>query len=251
MPPSLPQGICQARAGWRQALAWLALQARRIPAVPSQCAVCHAWPAERLCGDCVARFALPRHRCRNCALPLPPEAVQCGRCIRHSPPLDACLAAVDYSYPWAGLLAQFKFQHDPGWAAPLAARLRSAPGVEQALQAADWLLPVPLSAERLRERGFNQALLLARQLDRARTRSDWLLRLRATEAQSSLTRAQRLRNLRGAFALDPMAAAQLAGRRVVLLDDVMTTGATLQTAALVLRQAGVAHITGLVLARTA
>lgn len=251
MPPSLPQGISHARPAWRQALAWLAAQARRMPEVPSQCAVCHAWPATRLCGDCVARFALPRPRCRTCALPLPGGVAQCGRCVRHPPPLDACFAAVDYGYPWAGLLAEFKFQNDPGWAEPLAARLRAAPGVAQALQQADWLLPIPLSGERLRERGFNQALLLARRLDRARTRGDWLLRLHATPAQASLTRAQRLRNLRGAFALEPLAAAQVEGRRVVLLDDVMTTGATLQTAALVLRQAGAAHITGLVLARTA
>ncbi len=158
---------------------------------------------------------------------------------------------MDYGYPWAGLLAEFKFKNDPGWAATLGAHLMAAPGVMAAVAQADWLLPIPLSNERLRERGFNQSLLLARQLDRQRTRADWLLRLRATEAQSSLTRAQRLRNLRGAFALEPLAAAQVAGQRVVLLDDVMTTGATLQMAATVLRQAGVAHITGLVLARTA
>lgn len=182
---------------------------------------------------------------------MPPGVDQCGRCVRHPPPLDACLAAVDYGYPWADMLAQFKFQNDPGWATTLVAHVRAAPGVMAAVAQADWLLPIPLSNERLRERGFNQSLLLARHLDRQRTRADWLLRLRATEAQSSLTRAQRLRNLRGAFALEPLAAAQVAGRRVVLVDDVMTTGATLQMAATVLRQAGAAHITGLVLARTA
>lgn len=244
MPSTQPQGIGTA---WRQALSRLG---RLAAQVPSQCAVCHAWPADRLCAGCSQRFATPVTRCRTCALPVPAGIEQCGRCVRHPPPLDACLAAVTYGYPWADLLAEFKFQNDPGWAATLAALMRAAPGVEAVVAQADCLLPIPLSNDRLRERGFNQALLLARQLDPGRTRAHWLLRLRAAEAQSRLTRAQRLRNLRGAFALEPLAAAQVAGRRVVLVDDVMTTGATLQTAAMVLREAGAAHITGLVFART-
>ncbi len=243
MPATQPQGISTT---WRQRLA--AALAQRVP---SQCAVCHAWPAERICGACVERFTPLVARCRTCAVPVPQGVAQCGHCLRHPPPIDECLAAVDYGYPWADLLAEFKFQGDPGWAAPLAERMRAAPGVPEALAAADWLLPIPLSDERLRERGFNQSLLLARQLDARRTRGDWLLRLRATETQSSLTRDQRLRNLRGAFALEPLAAAQIAGRRVLLVDDVMTTGATLQAAAAVLREAGAARITALVLARTA
>lgn len=243
MPATQPQGIS---ATWRQRLA--AALAQRVP---SQCAVCHAWPAERICGACVERFTPLVARCRTCAVPVPQGVAQCGHCLRHPPPIDECLAAVDYGYPWADLLAEFKFQGDPGWAAPLAERMRAAPGVPEALAAADWLLPIPLSDQRLRERGFNQSLLLARQLDARRTRGDWLLRLRATETQSSLPRDQRLRNLRGAFALEPLAAAQIAGRRVLLVDDVMTTGATLQAAAAVLREAGAAHITALVLARTA
>lgn len=119
-----------------------------------------------------------------------------------------------------------------------------------ALEAADIVLPVPLSTERLRARGFNQSALLAQRLSVSKTHSRTLLRLHATEAQSTLPRAQRLRNLRGAFAVEPLHAAALHGQRVVLVDDVMTTGATLEAAALPLRQAGVAHITAIVLART-
>lgn len=218
--------------------------------VPSQCAACHAWPAQRICAGCTARFAQPRQRCDTCARGLDTDIARCGACVLHPPPLDACLAAVDYGYPWADALAQFKFRGDPSWAAPLATLLRCAPGATAALEGADWVLPVPLSRERLRERGFNQSLLLARQLARSQSDSGLLLRLRHTAEQSSLPRAQRLRNLHGAFATEPLRTAQLQGKRVVLVDDVMTTGATLYAAALALRQAGATHITGMVFART-
>lgn len=169
-----------------------------------------------------------------------------------NPPLfDACLAAVDYAYPWAGALADFKFKGDPGWAGTLATLMRSTPGVESALQSADVVLPVPLSTDRLRERGYNQSALLAQQLARPKADALTLLRVHATKAQSGLPRAQRLRNLRGAFAVEPARAAALRGRRVVLVDDVMTTGATLHAATEALHQAGVAHVIAVVLARTA
>ena len=218
--------------------------------LPSQCAVCHAWPARTLCDACVARFAQPVPRCRTCALRVPAGVAHCGACLRHPPNFDACIAAVDYGYPWAHVLAQFKFHADPGWAAALATLMRSIPWMEPTLEAADCVLPVPLSAERLRERGFNQAALLAARLSPAKADQHTLLRLRATEVQSGLPRAQRLRNLQGAFALEPGRAAALRGQRVVLVDDVMTTGATLHAATQALREAGVAHVTAAVLART-
>lgn len=219
--------------------------------IPSQCAVCHAWPSQRVCNACVARFAQPASRCQRCALRVPAGASVCGACLKHPPLFDACLAAVDYAYPWAGVLADFKFHADPGWAGTLATLLRSTPWAEPALEAADRVLPVPLSVERLRERGFNQSALLARHLAGAKADARSLLRLHATEAQSGLPRAQRLRNLQGAFAVEPARAAALRGQRVVLLDDVMTTGATAHAATQALREAGVAHVTVMVLARTA
>jgi len=218
--------------------------------VPSQCAFCHTWPSQRICNACVARFAQPTTRCQRCALRVPAGVEVCGACIQTPPSFDACVAAVDYAYPWADALAQFKFRGDPGWAKALSTLMRSTPWMEPALEAADRVLPVPLSTERLRERGFNQSALLARHLAGTKTDHHTLLRLHATEAQSSLPRAQRLRNLRGAFAVEPSRAAALRGQRVVLIDDVMTTGATLQAATLALREAGVAHVTAAVLART-
>jgi ComF family protein len=203
-----------------------------------------------VCDACVARFAQPISRCQTCALPVPANVPQCGACLRAPPPLDLCLAAVPYAYPWAGLVTRYKFESQPGWAATLALLLRSAPWVEPALEQADWLLPMPLSRERLQERGFNQSLMLARQLAPDKTRADWLLRIRHTLPQSALPRAQRLRNVDGAFAVDPLRQPELQGRRLVLVDDVMTSGASLFSAARELRRAGAAHITGLVFART-
>lgn len=221
--------------------------------LPSQCAVCRSWPAARICMACVGRFASLRHRCRTCAMPVAVGVSQCGDCLLHPSALDACDAALDYSYPWADLIAQFKFAPcDPGWAAHLGQLLRRAPLAKQFIQEADLVLPIPLSRERLAERGFNQALLLARRSGAdEKIRTDLLLRVLHTPAQSQLTRAQRLRNLRASFAVDPLKAAEIKGRRVLLIDDVMTTGATLQTAALRLKQAGAAEVRALVLARTA
>ena len=218
--------------------------------IPSQCAVCHAWPSQRVCNACAARFAQPAARCQRCALRVPDGVAVCGACTLHPPLFDACIAAVDYAYPWADILGDFKFRGDAGWAATLATLMRSTPWIEPALEAADRVLPVPLSSDRLHERGFNQSALLARQLAGAKADPRTLLRIHATEAQSGLPRAQRLRNLHGAFAVEPARAAGLQGQRVVLLDDVMTTGATLHAATQALREAGAAHVTAVVLART-
>lgn len=225
--------------------------------LPSQCAVCRAWPAEPLCNGCVTRFAQPVPRCRTCAIALPAQppppadgTLQCGGCLSEPPPLDLCLAAVSYGYPWAGVLTQFKFQGQPGWAGSLATLLRSTPWVEPALDHADAVVALPLSPRRLRERGFNQSLLLARALAPGKTDAHLLLRLTDTPPQHALPRSERLRNLRGAFAVDPLRASEVAGKRLVLVDDVMTTGASLFTAAAALKAAGAAHVTGLVLART-
>lgn len=218
--------------------------------VPSQCAVCHAWPSRPVCDDCVQRFGQPVPRCQTCALPVLPGMHQCGTCIRQPPPLNQTLAAVPYDYPWSGLMTEFKFHAHTGWARSFAMLMRSAPWVEPALDAADWLLPMPLSIGRLQERGFNQALLLARALEPTKVEAGILLRVKETAPQSSLTRRQRLVGVRGAYALEPLRAAEVPNKRVVLVDDVMTTGASLHAAATVLRQAGATHITALVFART-
>jgi ComF family protein len=175
---------------------------------------------------------------------------QCGACITKPPPVDQALAAVAYDFPWSSLVTQFKFREHTGWAGSFALLMRSAPWVEPALESADWLLPMPLSRTRLKERGFNQALLLARALEPEKVRFDILLRVKETPPQSSLPRTERLLAVQGAYALEPKHLARVQGKRIVLVDDVMTTGASLHAAALTLRRAGAAHIAALVFART-
>lgn len=219
-------------------------------ALPGQCAVCHAWPAQPVCEACVARFAQPRPRCRRCALPNAVDNRECGRCLRESPPVDACHAAVSYEYPWSALITQFKFNGQAGWARSFATLMLSAPWVEPALDRADLVLPMPLSRERLAERGFNQSLLLARCLAPAKSAPDVLLRVRHCVPQAALDRKERLGNVKGAFAVDPDRIGRVQHAHVVLVDDVMTSGASIFTAAAALRHAGAASITALVLART-
>ena len=219
-------------------------------ALPSQCRVCHAWPSEIICEACINRFAQPQPRCQTCALPVPPNIPQCGRCIKAPSPLDACLTAVSYAYPWSDLIVDYKFHHHTGLCNALTLLLCSTPWVEPALDATHLVLPMPLSTERLQSRGFNQALLLARQLAPKKTDPKLLLRIKDTPPQSSLKRAQRLDSVKDAFAVEPLRLNQIKGARLVLVDDVMTSGASLFAAARVLRTAGAAHITALVIART-
>jgi ComF family protein len=248
-----------------------ALPALIMNRIPSQCAVCRSWPSPPVCHACMARFGQPRRRCRTCALEIPtrPEQVltqsaqplptQCKRCLRQPFGLDACFAALPYVFPWSELVSRYKFDSQTGWTSFMASTLLRQPAVHDFLSQLtpdDWLLPLPLSAERLAWRGFNQAWELTRALQRQSTcragaDASLLLRIRHTRPQSELKRSARLDNLKGAFAVAPLRAAELTGRRVVLIDDVMTSGASLLTAASVLRQAGASHVSAVVLARTA
>lgn len=223
--------------------------------LPSVCHICRRWPSQPLCAPCVERFAQPTLRCPTCALTLSRtahtgHAAACRNCAEHPSPLDACVAAVSYTFPWAGCIARFKFQADPSLARALAHLMRHAPWVEPAIDAATLVVPMPLAPRRLRERGFNQALELARHLAPHKTHAHTLLRRADSAHQVGASRQERLDHVRDAFWVTPERMSAVRGQRVVLVDDVMTTGASMHEAARALRVMGAAHITGLVLART-
>ncbi|HRD83892.1 MAG TPA: ComF family protein [Rubrivivax sp.] len=180
---------------------------------------------------------------------------RCGRCLTDSPPFDRTAAAVDYGFPWDGLVARLKFGQRPDLALALAEMMRESAlraGLLQS-QRPDLLIPVPLSDQRLRSRGYNQAAELARALGRHWSMpvlADGVTRLAGAGTQSSSTREQRLQNLRGTMRVDRALAPRLRGLNVMLVDDVMTTGATVRELARVVRAAGAEHIDVCVFART-
>ena len=226
--------------GW-----WRWLGARLCP---PRCLVCREATAAGadLCRAC--REALPWNdrACLRCALPLPGDDALCGACLRRPPPLLAAHAAFVYGFPLDRLLPRFKFHRDLAAGRVLAGAMAERFG---ALPRPDALVAIPLHRARLRQRGYDQALELARPLARALDlplMSDVLQRARATAPQSRLDAGQRRRNLRNAFSASVRAELPA---HVVLVDDVMTTGATLHAAANALRRAGVARVDAWVCAR--
>lgn len=224
--------------------------------LPRPCAVCGQWAASGLCGDCEARFVQQQPaRCPRCAL-AQPGGLACGACLREPPPYVRCIALADYGFPWDRLIAHFKFQGRVDIAALLAdllARRLHETLIAGAAPSANLVLPVPLSAHRLAERGFNQAWELARRVAaRAQlpARADLLLRPWDSAHQADLGRSERQLNLRTAFMVDPRQRAALQGQRVALVDDVMTTGATAREAAAVLLRCGASAVQVWVIART-
>ena len=223
-----------------------------VTSVPSQCAVCRSWAGQRVCADCLQRFAAPRPRCQGCAIGVADGVVRCGACLKQPPPFDAAVAAVDYAYPWDGLVQRFKFHAGLDLAGAFAGLLRDALG-RIGLPAPDLLVPVPLSAARLRERGFNQAWEIGRRVARrigCAADAHLVLRPKDTAHQVALPPAERAANVRGAFALEPRRRAEVQARTVAVVDDVMTTGATAAELASVLKRAGARSVQVWVVART-
>jgi ComF family protein len=193
-------------------------------------------------------------------------ALLCTGCQHQPPPQVATVAALEYGPPWRQLITDLKFRerldHAPWLGALLADAVRAhaaqtttaqATTTQAAAMPVTLLTAVPLSAQRLGERGFNQAGWLARQVARELALpldEALLLRWRSTGKQSALQRQERLGNLQGAFMPHPLARARLAGQHVAVVDDVLTTGATLRAAVLALQEGGAAAVSVWVLART-
>ncbi len=176
----------------------------------------------------------------------------CGGCLVEPPPFTRTVAAVDYEHPWDGLITQFKFHAALDLAPALVARMLAA-NAPTADAPPQLLLPIPLSEARWRERGYNQAWELAKRLALAldcTADATLLLRLRDTPHQLALPPDERAGNVRAAFAVEPHRLAEVRGRRITLVDDVMTTGATVAEAARTLLQAGASEVDAWVVART-
>lgn len=226
----------------------------RMPALPAVCQVCGAWPSQPLCAACVQRFAPALPRCTRCARPVPQGVPVCGDCLVQPPEaVQRCVAAVEYRFPWDGLIARLKFRGEPGWAKPLADLMWHSAQRHQLLTPDATLVPVPVAPERLAQRGYNQAWELCKAVGRLSglpALPEALVRLNDAPDQHRLPLSLRLLNLRGAYAAHPLQVARLRGSTVVLVDDVRTTGSTLHHAAVALHQAGVLQVHALVLART-
>jgi ComF family protein len=206
-----------------------------------------------ICMACETDLPWLGSHCQSCALPLPAAGLTCGQCLKQPPAFEHVIAPWTYNFPIDSLITRFK--HSAKW--PLGHLLAEL--LVQALQHRfeedlpfpDVLVPVPLAPRRLRQRGFNQAAMLARWLSaHLGIPSDerLLLRPQDTSAQQDLSAAARKMNLHHAFALAP--GALVKGRHLALVDDVLTTGATAQALARLLMDAGAARVDVYCLART-
>ena len=208
------------------------------------CLLCGAESGpELLCAACIGELPALPESCPQCALPSPAAAV-CGSCINRSPHFDATLALWRYEFPCDGLVQALKYGAQLALAGFFARSLASRP-----LPEVDVVLPMPLHAKRLAERGFNQALEIARGLARYRgtpIEPRGVLRVKNTPPQTELPYEDRAKNVRGAFRCE----LDLSGASVAVLDDVMTTGATLNELARVLKRAGARRVENFVIART-
>jgi ComF family protein len=213
--------------------------------LPQECFLCGQPETEMpLCQACIGSLPrLPDSTCRICATPVPTGDV-CGACLAEPPHFDATIALYRYDFPVDKLIQALKYGHRLPPVDAFVATMLAGPVPDASV-----LIPLPLSVPRLRQRGFNQAVEIARPLAR---RLRWPLLLDAARrpvdapAQASLPWQARRKNVRGVFECTR----DLSGLSVAVIDDVMTTGASLDEFARVLKQLGAARVTNWVVART-
>lgn len=206
-----------------------------------------------ICPPCEAELPWLQAHCRICALPLPMAGLVCGECQKRVPYFDRVHTPWRYAFPVDALITRFK--HHGKWplgrllGVLLSHHLQNA--FTEGLPRPDLLLPVPLGKQRLRQRGFNQAGMLADWLQQhlqLPVNANLLRRERETDAQQELDAAARQRNLRKAFVVTDLS--QIKGRHLALVDDVLTTGATANSLARLLKKAGARRVDVYCLART-
>ena len=206
------------------------------------CFLCRGAARDLLCAECDAD--LPRldfALCPRCALASPGGAI-CGRCLSTSPRYDATRAVLAYEFPADALVHALKFRGELALAPWLASLL--GPRIQE--DRVDHVVPVPLSRRRLRDRGYNQSVEIARHLRKNLLDVALCERTREVRPQIELPYDERQSNVRGAF----RCTRSLVGARIAVVDDVMTTGATLNEIARTLKAAGAVHVVNWVVART-
>ncbi len=223
--------------------------------LPSMCALCGGRCDGAVCRPCHLQFVTRCPRCPRCANPVGAADAgrECAGCLARRPAFDATLAGADYRAPLDQLVLQLKFGGKLALAPWFAEVLRDAVLDQRGFLLPQVLCPVPLGPQRLAERGFNQALEMARPLARhlgIELCERLALRARDTRAQSGVAPDQRRRNIRGAFAVAPELLPALRGRHVGVVDDVMTSGHTLGELAATLKRCGAARVSNFVFART-
>jgi len=227
-----------------------AIESARLPFWPrllpgQDCLLCVGACDEVVCASCARALPTTEHACSRCAAPVA-LAGWCGACVTRPPAFDDAAAAFEYRFPVDRLITRFKFSADLAIGRWLGTQLADR---VRCLARPDVIVAPPLAPERLRERGFNQALELAKVVARdlgVPLRNRGLRRTRATAPQPGLGREARCANLKGAFACG----ADFRGLEVAIVYDVMTTGATAVALGLVLRSAGATRISVWVAART-
>lgn len=213
---------------------------------PPRCLLCDKSGAP-ICPACLADLPhLDPVRCPVCALPSGFGNI-CGHCLKNPPAFDRTTALLAYDFPVDRLIQRLKYaEYFP--AAPLFGTMLAEHVAQVTSCPPQVFLPMPLHIQRLKERGFNQAVEIAREFSR-RTgiamQTNWVERVRDTPPQAGLKRDARRKNLRGAFATK----AKVNGLHIGIVDDVMTTGSTLDALAATLKQAGAAQISCWVVAR--
>jgi len=227
--------------GWRTRLTGVLRSA-----LPQACALCAAPAGSALvCTACAHSLPPLPPACPCCALPSAGRE-RCGRCVSRPAAYDRSWAPFIYAFPLDRLVRQYKYHGALAYADWFAeTMLATAPAILQATVIA----AIPLARARQRQRGFNQALEIARHLSRRtgiRLVTDLVVRVRDTPPQASLPWAERARNIHVAFAC----ASNLSGQHVLVIDDVMTTGASLEECARTLKAAGAASVENWVVART-
>lgn len=228
--------------------------------LPTSCCLCAISHADLICPACrLDYFSRPCKRCHQCAISIPSSSntSYCGQCLQNQPAFDASFTVCDYAAPTDQLVLSLKFGHHLPLAKLLADAMVDAI-TEQVLTQEnfalpDLLCPVPLSKQRLAERGFNQSLEIAKIMSKRLQIplvSDLLIRTKNTPPQSSLAHELRIKNVRNAFIIHPDMLDSVAGKHIGIVDDVLTTGATVNELAKLLKRFGACKVSNLLFART-